>query len=362
GGFRGRNTWNILVYMNADNDLYANSLADMNEMESVPLDTGVRILVLWDGNGANDTRVLEIKYDSTYAWGLGGIVSRYLSAPIEGQEITPTSGEVNMLDYQTLADFLDYASLNHPASHTALVIWSHSDGWRSGATTKGIQADYNLGPEPAIFEMTNQELALTLSGKGVSVVNFDSCLQGSLETIWALKTQSDVSYVLASSWEIYASGSDYYRLLTYFNESYRRPMDFVTAAVDAYRDQYSSFSEVSLSGYDLNALDTGLMQSFITYANANKALEKPIFDAAESFRQKSDNSILFRNFSDYATQSNYPQKSALLDMLERFIVYSWRDGSGYGFKGLAVKHEIPGPDYLTIPLSEDTDWEGFIAP
>ena len=52
GGFRSRHTWNILVYMNADNDLYTNSIADMNEMENVPLDSGVTILVLWDGNGA----------------------------------------------------------------------------------------------------------------------------------------------------------------------------------------------------------------------------------------------------------------------------------------------------------------------
>ena len=110
-----------MVYLDADNDLEAAGIDDLNEMEMVGSTENVNIVVLWDGIAEiPGTRVYELIYHPDP--GIG-------SAPIY-PDFIPLGHEMNMGDHETLAAFATWAMGEYPAEHYALILWDHGDGWK----------------------------------------------------------------------------------------------------------------------------------------------------------------------------------------------------------------------------------------
>lgn len=106
-------------------------------------------------------------------------------------------GEVNMADYLTLKNFIDYGKQNYPADSYLLWVVDHGGAWKG-----------------ACMDVTSNEIALTMDeiqqalseSGGVDVICFLACLMGSFEAVYELRDVVDV-YV-GSEDLAYASGWD----------------------------------------------------------------------------------------------------------------------------------------------------------
>ncbi|NIM14282.1 MAG: hypothetical protein GTO45_19785 [Candidatus Aminicenantes bacterium] len=92
--------------------------------------------------------------------------------------------EVNMGDYQTLRDFLDYAKSKCAAERYILSFYDHGSGW------EGACLDITSGSDQLL--MDELQRALTDAG-GVDMVCFSApCLMGALESVYELRNCAEV--------------------------------------------------------------------------------------------------------------------------------------------------------------------------
>jgi hypothetical protein len=92
-------------------------------------------------------------------------------------------GEINMGDYRTLYDFVEYSKENYPANRYIISFYNHGGGWL-GACWDDTDDDW--------LSMDDIQKGLQDSG-GVDVVLFTApCLMGALESVYELKDCVDV--------------------------------------------------------------------------------------------------------------------------------------------------------------------------
>jgi len=118
--------WTVMVYMDADNDLYYEQ--DLEEMERVRYTPQVQVVVQLDTFG----------YGGTYRYHIRGG-----NTPYEG-DLVETLPEQNMADPATLRDFVIWAMRNYPAERYLLVLWDHGGGWlKRGPSSRGLSRRRN---------------------------------------------------------------------------------------------------------------------------------------------------------------------------------------------------------------------------
>lgn len=375
GGFGDqRATWTIMIYMNGDNSLGGFpdfTTSNINDLESIEIPQNSNIIVLRDKPNSDDTRIIRIKQDPIYSQ---NFVSEFLSGTIHTETITPSSGEVNMLNENVFESFINYSITNYPADNYAVILWSHSDGWRASEesfeNTRALGDDGNKNGMLGDY-LSNKQIAQKLNGKNIDVVLFDSCNQGTMEALWAMKTQSDVPFMVASPYLVPGAGYNYKGFLATFFNSYMRPIDMAVSAVVAYKAQYlpQSFAYTpSLVAYYVSALNTTVLNDFFTWANTNKSLNNPTFSLSERsvfYTQSeltSDTGPNMRNFTTYAHNTSYPQKSELISTLNNVVLTGWRyPSSDTSYSGIGIYASAIQTEYDTsVPLANDTVWDSFL--
>ena len=238
----GDDSWTILVYVAADNDLERFAIRDINEMESVQLPDNINIVAQVDrisgydrSNGDwTDTRRGLIQYDPNNNSNSGQLISLGESTSI---------GEVNMGDPQTLQDFITWGTTNYAAENYALVIWNHGAGLPGAAWD-----DTDGGDNLTIPEVTQ---AVDASNIDFGLIGFDACLQALIEQGYDLAQYTDV-FVAAQDLEP-GDGWDYAGLLQRIAEDPNLdPEQLGAAIVSSYEDFYNRrevLSAIRTSGY-----------------------------------------------------------------------------------------------------------------
>jgi len=102
--------WTLLVFMAGDNDLESFADLDLVEMESLPSDEHLHVVVQFDSRA-----------EATY---------RYRFFPGGSEVVGEPLGEVNTGDPAVLTEFVTWGKKHFPAEQTALVIWNHGTGLR----------------------------------------------------------------------------------------------------------------------------------------------------------------------------------------------------------------------------------------
>jgi hypothetical protein len=234
-------TWTVMVYLAADNDLESFAARDLNEMESAILPANVNLVALVDrtpgydsGNGNwTNTRRGTVVHDTRT-----GTVSSFA-----GFE---TLGELNTGAAATLTDFIDWAAETSPADHYALVIWDHGGGLSGTCWDETSNGD----------NLTANELRNAIARSTVDrfdLVGFDACLQGMVEQAWDL---ADLAEVLVVSEELIpGTGWAYDRWL---GELAADPQmtaeDLGRSIVTGYGQEYAGQSDITLSAVRTSAL------------------------------------------------------------------------------------------------------------
>jgi hypothetical protein len=211
-----RKAWTLLVYMAGDNDLERFGGLDIAEMDGLPSDEHLNVVVQFDSRAT-----------ATY---------RYRFYPGGHEQVGEPLGEVNTGDPKTLTEFVTWGKNHFPAERTALVIWNHGTGplnlppdfdysrIRSGdtqalktelqrtlfTTTLARLAENRPRLRAVALDATNrdyletQELAAALeavpgAGARVDVIGFDACLMSTVEIAYQLRL---LARVMAGSQEL----------------------------------------------------------------------------------------------------------------------------------------------------------------
>ncbi len=179
--------WQVLIFMNGDNDLEDYVPHDLNELEQTGSGDGVEVLVQADRiDGYSEThgdwtgtRRYRIEQDDN--------IDKISSPVLEDL------GELDMGDPAVLADFLDWAAENYPAERRVLVMWNHGDGWLvqdpdAAAPPPGISSDDTDGGVMSFAEGTFADgvrADVEANGK-IDVIGFDACNMASWEVMHSL--------------------------------------------------------------------------------------------------------------------------------------------------------------------------------
>src|SRR6185437_6314547 len=109
--------WTFLIYLNGDNNLDSFGAQNIESMEQVGSNDQVNIVVQWASEAAGKTvRLLVQKSTNPSA----------VTSPVV-QDL----GKVDMGDFHSLENFIQWGVQNYPAQHYFVDVWDHGSGWHS---------------------------------------------------------------------------------------------------------------------------------------------------------------------------------------------------------------------------------------
>jgi hypothetical protein len=191
-----RATWTVLVYLDADNNIEADLLHDLERMATVGSSDALNVIVLADRSPA----------DNSYSAGPGQFLpdadilglpnfdtAKLLRIGNGNAEEIDDLGEVSMSDPQTLAWFTYTGITRFPADHYALVLDDH------GGALLSMQDDSDTprsdGSLPALtLTDVGDALDAALSQAGVDHLDFfgyDTCLMADYDAVVQLAPYAD---------------------------------------------------------------------------------------------------------------------------------------------------------------------------
>jgi len=379
--------WNILVFLNAKNNLESFSFLNFEQMAKVGSTGQVNVLVEFGRPQRHYTNEFG-------AW------SKTLRFRVE-KDMEPTEdaaledlGTVNMGDGQALADFVTWAKTAYPAKRTMLAIWDHGQGWRRQqritmrlerrelmrmvkiresarrrlgdglGSMEPIPDDTRLHgafryvshDEDTGDKLYNREIQDALAGLAqnakIDVIGFDACLMSMLETAYALR---DHGAVMVGSEEL--EPGDGWSYDNFLEPLVADPTGTDAAGlgsliVEGYRKYYGDRDATTLSAVDLTKSTTlaKALSQFATTATGNLDGQLPVLkkarEACENYAPGYGlNSIDLGRFLDQVAaapgvdnalaKKASTAKAALEDMVIDNYASSLRQGA-FGSQGLAI--------------------------
>jgi hypothetical protein len=274
--------WTVMVFLNADNNLEPFGIKDFLEMAKVGSTAKVNVVVQFDRHPG---------YTTAYEDWTGTLRFKVAKGmtPVPSQAVEDL-GEIDMGSGVALADFVKWSQQTYPAKKYMLVIWDHGQGWRFNAAVAPFQGknrplfEEMTGTLPGArgakkstqmlpaFRVVNgpvryvsidessgsklynrdiqDSLQAYLGTNKLDVIGFDACLMAMIETSYAMR---DVARGMVGSEELEpGNGWEYSRWL---GKLIADPSADAKAlgkiVVQAYRDEYATSDEVTLSAVDL---------------------------------------------------------------------------------------------------------------
>jgi hypothetical protein len=276
GGISGEQTWTLLIYAAADNNLdpWMGENPDLNGMlyrlQTAGAQARVNVGVLYDGPGANDTRRYVL--DETGAW---------------SEQSQP---EARMDEMETLRDFVTWGYDTFPTSdYYVLSLVDHANGVVGFAQDTSSPDDR---PFLTPIEMRSALSQATDSGsRKIDVLHYDGCSFGLYET--AAIADGLAHYIIASpttGWGVFA-----YKQYREIAGSATDPRDYAITAAQAYADWVDHEAlAYTISVFDMAQFDTldasisALGDSLLTYVNADPDTRRDELKNVRTAAQKYD--------------------------------------------------------------------------
>jgi len=235
--------WTFLVYLAAANDLNQFASLDLQEMMKVGSNENVNIIVYLTLHEDGQPKVTKKLYIQK-----GSMVQ-------VGDTMVRDSGDVI-----TLEEALQWACVDYPSDHMAVVLWNHGSGplnrYQKMLPSRGVCYDFDTD-----HYLTDRDCLQAFSwardhlrgGRKFDIIAFDACLLASLEMAYTLASCAD--YMVASEETIPGDGYQYAYVLNQFTTTNVDPLSFAKLMVSAYNQEYIGTPDYTLSATDLNALN-----------------------------------------------------------------------------------------------------------
>lgn len=253
-------TWSILVYMPADNNLEPEAINDLCEIEMSKLDTDkVTILALVDRNPGYDasngnwynTRLYKMKT------GKDSVSKTLISEEIDCEPLGLVKGgnvELDMSSTYVLSDSLKFMRKEFPADRYGLIVWGHGTGWRgeSEMTSDSFRAVAFDATTGSYMNLKDFSKALKdgIEENPLDLIGFDTCFGMEFEVLYEI--QDYARYCVGSEGLVLSGGWNYEKLFTYFSISQEKSTEALCSSiVKQFSELYKDNSGSSISVFNL---------------------------------------------------------------------------------------------------------------
>lgn len=190
--------WTVLVYMAADNDLAEYADSDLVEMERI---------------GSNPDLSIIVQVDKPYIGGrrIGVVKDTFLTYG--------DLGLIDMCDWQTLYNFLDWGFREFPADRYMVVLWDHGTGW-TVQPRRSFGSDQSSGNQLGIANGDFQKAIRYLYnsvGRQVDLFTFDACGMQEIEIGCEIKDYAKVMMAVQGAWPL--KGFPYDKIMQVIRDS-----------------------------------------------------------------------------------------------------------------------------------------------
>jgi hypothetical protein len=294
--------WTYMVYMGADNNLSLAGLYDLNEMEAVGSTSDVNV-------------VLQAEFSQIYTPGITSDTLRFLVRRDNDDgdvdlEAGSSIGNVDMGDPAALTSFIQWAALNYPAEHYALVIWDHGAGWKleSAQVTRAVFRGA-VQDETSDSFMSLPDLAGAVSSAGVhlDIVNFDACLMAMYEV--AYEFGGLVDYMVFSEELEPGEGDPYDQILAELTADPSMSAERLSGVIV---DEYDAFYAVNNRG--------ATTKSAIDMSQIG-ALDQALLELADALLADPHSALVVRDAQEYSQDYEYTANHDIHDFA-RYLVDS----------------------------------------
>jgi hypothetical protein len=188
----GSKPWTFLVYLNGANNLDADGVVNVNQMEQVGSNANLNVVVQWKRlsgwNGA--TRRYFVTHDS--------------DASTIGSTLLSSRGDADMGRAQTLQEFVQWGVHAFPAQHYCLMLWDHGAGWRAQKVSATRATGLPLGRGISYDDLTRSHIDTTQIPAAIHVgggfhwdlLAMDASLMQMAEVDYEMR--DEVRYIVAS--------------------------------------------------------------------------------------------------------------------------------------------------------------------
>jgi len=246
-------TWKILIYMQADNDLSPYAYWDLAELEAgLKAQSNIEVFIELDTVGSDGIYRLQVKPGRVaFSQKLENYQDAKLS-DFNSQVLQQRDEFEGLSQKQKLNNFIEWANKSHPSDKTILVIWGHGEGYSSDQLAQfgGVAIDFN----PRSLLTINEIADVLKSNQGlyssyIDILAMDACLMQTLEV--AIQFEGLSNYLIGSTQIQNFRGLPYHKILTYMQE------DMVTDALQSSSetDYYLSINIPEIFSNDLLAQD-----------------------------------------------------------------------------------------------------------
>jgi hypothetical protein len=275
--------WTVLVYLDGDNNLEKDALADFNEMERAGSSERVKIVVEFDRvhqNGPEDD-TSNGDWDTTKRFLVQQDDDRRTITSKELDDL----GEQNMGDPQTLVDFVSWGVKEFPAQRYALILWDHGSSWA------GVAFDDTDGENGINMPELDTALRTIQSQAGIDkldLIGFDACLMSQLDV---MQTIAPYGRVAVASAEL--EPNDGWAWDVWLKQLKQNPEQdsakLAGSIVDAYQQYYEKGNDdtVTLAAFDLQKIGA-LHDDFAALSDAMRTEMKGSYQAIAEARSGVD--------------------------------------------------------------------------
>lgn len=376
----GEKEWTFLIFLNGNNNLDSFGAFNINQMEKIGSNENVNIVVQWASLQTKTVRRLLVQKDAN--------PSRVTSP------IVQDLGRVDMGDYRSLVEFIQWGHANYPAKKYFVDVWDHGSGWHAlQARLRGRAQGTPLSFSPSDISwddltgnsMTTKQLGVAMAegaktiGHRIDIYGSDACLMGMFEVAGEMK---DSVHVFVGSQETEpGAGWPYDDILRRWTaKADATAQDVGTYLVEEYIASYSGGQngreDVTMSAFDLTK--TAEMNTAIA------ALGQRLSVLDASGRQATLNAVnssVGFYYSDYVDFGDFVNhlESAKVASIDAELVNALRSGlknyvvankaTGYYAKAQGASIWLPASTYAyreyadaykTLQFNAETNWAAAI--
>jgi len=363
--------WTVLVYLDADNDLEAAGITNFNQMELAGSTRNCRVIVQIDRLDGLDHR--NESWTDTRRY----LVTRDPDSDVMNSVRLDDDplGELDMGNWRTLRDFVEWGTREFPADYYCLIIWDHGTGWQIRAAAVTPEYKYVVVDDTSASQMNVTEIPQALAGVNIDIIAFDACLMQQLETAYELRDSA--TYMVGSAAPEPSPGYDYAAIIRRIGAATTQA-ELCSIIVEEYAAEYPHPSQgITLSAIDLdrvgelaNATDD-LAQVLIANASSHAA---DLHRAREDTLNYSTNtggtqrySLDLLEYADCCAAVLGPQAeaahTALTNAADAAIIVETHNPDMPTARGLAIY--LPDPAnysrrYAQLDLAAETLWDEWI--
>ena len=327
----------------AEPELAGCATNDIKEMTNAELSDKIKIIIQTGGSPA--WKLTEANPNR----------SQRFIADKDGLRLLEDNHFVNMGEAETLSDFFRFCEKTAPADHKIAVLWDH------GAGAFGFAADRLYGGDSLTLKEMNQAFADVYPNNpadpAFEVIGFDACLMASLEVAESLYGYG--KYLAASEEVEPGQGWDYTVWLNALSKDLalngaQVGKEIADSFIDSYAEMNVRYEQLGLNfEVTFSILDINEMHKIYgQYCDlADKMLKDSIDDMSSlvTLGRAADQTVRFGgsaydifNMIDFVNmienlKDAYPvETSAILDSIDKAVLYNRASKSMIGSKGISV--------------------------